>query len=116
MEELVPIEENVVGEPSASSCNHARAEVGECEFERLSVITSDLGLLLCSLQLLASGSHLEGTEVYKPEGANSWDSKGYTVSPLCGYCRIWRISISMVEYEEKEDQNDLVEKLTPALH
>lgn len=116
LEELVAVEENIIGEPGSSGCNHARAEVCKGEFEGLGIVTGNTLLLLGCGQLLASGSHLEGTEVDEPKGPHSWDSKGNAVCPLCRDLGIWWVAAAVVENQEENDQNDLIEELTPTLH
>ena len=66
LEQLVSVEEDVVAIPATSGCDDARAKVSESKFEGLSIVTGNLGLLFRCSQLLACGSHLEGTEVNKP--------------------------------------------------
>ena len=46
LEELVAIEENVVGEPGSGSGNEAGSEVLEYQLQGLDIISSDLGPLL----------------------------------------------------------------------
>lgn len=116
LEQLVAIEENVVGEPATSGCNQAGAEVSESELEGLSIVAGNLGLLLRCGQLLARRSHLVGTEVNKPERTDSWNGKGDTVGPLCCHFRVWWVPAPVVEAQEENNEDDLVEELTPSLH
>ena len=47
LEQLVAIEEDVVGVPATSGCNYAWAEISKRKLEGLSIVASNLGLLLC---------------------------------------------------------------------
>ena len=116
LEQLVAIEENVVGVPATSGCNQAWAEVCESKLEGLRIIAGNLGLLLRCSQLLARRSHLIGTEVDKPECTDSWDGKGDTVGPLRCHFRVWWVPASVVKAQKENNEDDLVEELTPSLH
>ena len=48
LEELVAVEEDIVSVPSSGCGDQTRAEVCKSEFERLSIVSSNLGLLLRS--------------------------------------------------------------------
>lgn len=76
LEELVSIEENVIGKPCTCRSNQTGSEVAESELQRLSVVAGHLALLLCHGQLSAGGPHLEGTVVDEPKGSNGRKSKG----------------------------------------
>lgn len=52
----------------------------------------------------------------EPEGTESWNGEGHTVSPLGRDGRVWSVSAAMVEAEQENDEQGLVEKLTPTLH
>ncbi len=52
LEQLVPVEENIIGEPSSSSRNQSRSKVGQCKFKRFGVISGDFALLFRYDQLL----------------------------------------------------------------
>lgn len=116
LEELVAVEEDVVTVPAASGCDQTRAEVGESELEGLSIVAGHFGLLLRCSQLLACGSHLESTEVNEPEGTDSWDGKGDAVGPLGGHFRVRWVPASVVEAQKEDNEDGLVEELTPSLH
>lgn len=66
--------------------------------------------------MLASGSHLKCTEIDKPKSANGGNGERDTVGPLSGDFGVWRVAAAMVEAQEQDDQDDLIEELTPALH
>ena len=116
LEQLVAVEEDVVTVPAARGCDEARAEVGESKLEGLSIVAGHLGLLLRCSQLLAGGSHLESTEVNQPECTDRWDGKGDTVGPLCGHFRVWWVPASVVETQQGNNEDGLIEELTPPLH
>ena len=46
LEQLVAIEENVVGVPATSGCKYAWAEISKGKLEGLSIVAGNLGLLL----------------------------------------------------------------------
>lgn len=116
LEKLVAVKEDVVGVPGTSSSDHAWTKVSESKLKGLSVVTSDLLLLLGCGELLRSGTHLVGTVVDQPQGTDSWDGERDTVSPLGSDLRVWRATGTVVEDQEQQDQDYLVEELTPTLH
>ena len=115
LEELVAVEENVVGEPGSGSSDEAGGEVLEGQLQGLDIISSDLGPLLRCVQLLGCERHLVGTVVDEPESADCGNGERDTERPLSRDQRIWRLP-TVVEDEEKDDQDGLVEELTPTLH
>lgn len=115
LEELVSIEEDVVGKPGSGGGDKTGSEVLECQLQGLHIISSDLGPLLCCVQLLGCKRHLVGTIVDEPESSNCWNGEGDTERPLSGNQGVWWVS-AVVEDQEKNDQNGLVEELTPTLH
>lgn len=116
LEELVSVEENIVGEPSAGGSKDTEAEILEGQVKRLPVVTGDRALFLGSRQLFASSLHVVGTVVDQPQRAHGRDSKRNTVGPLSGDSRVRRVSRTGVEAQEKNNEDDLVKELTPALH
>lgn len=116
LEELVSIEENVIGKPCTCCSNHTGSEVTKSELQRLSVVAGDLALLFCRGQLFAGGPHLERTVVDEPKGSNGRKSKGNAEGPLSGNLRVLWVSATVVEDEEKDNKHGLVGQLTPSLH
>lgn len=114
---LVSVEENIVGEPATSGSENSRAEVLEGKLQGLHIIASHGGLLLLSIQLLARRVHVVSTVVHKPESKDGGDSKRNAVGPLGGGVGdSASITIAVVENKQQENQNDLVQELTPSLH
>ena len=116
LEELVAVEENIIGIPCTCCSNHSRAKVAESKLQGLSVVAGDLALLLCRGQLFACRSHLVGTVVDKPKCPDGRESKGDTEGPLSGNLGVRCISTTVVEDEEKDNKNSLIGQLTPTLH
>lgn len=116
LEELVAVEEDIVAEPTASSGEDTRTKVVESQFQGLEIVSSDVGLLLDSIELLACQRHLVPTVVDEPERPDGWDSEGDTVDPLGGHLGVRWVSASVVEDQQEDDQDDLVEELAPSLH
>jgi len=116
LEELVAVEEDVVGEPGAGGGDETGTEVSEGHLQRLDIVASNGLLFLRDRQLLRGGLHLVETEVNEPERANSRDGEGDAVGPLHRVRGVRRSSLSGVEDQEQEDKKDLVEELTPTLH
>lgn len=116
LEELVAVEENIVGEPATSSCEYAESEVLEGQLQGLGIITSDGSLLLGSGKLLASSLHVVGTVVNKPQSTDGGDCEGNTVGPLNRDGGVRVVTTAVVEAEQENDEDDLVEELTPTLH
>ena len=116
LEELVTIEEDVVAEPSTGGGDDAGAEVVKGQAEGLDVVTGDIGLLLGRIQLLRGQWHLVVTVVHEPEGADGWDSEGDTEGVLGREQGVGRVAGAVVEDDEQEDEDDLVEELSPTLH
>lgn len=115
LEELVTVEENIVGEPSTSGGNETRSEVPEGQLERLGVVSGDGSLLLLGLELLAGGAHVVCTVVDEPQSTGSGDGERNTVGPLSGSGGE-SSRVTTVEDQQQEDKNGLVEELTPTLH
>ena len=116
LEELVSVEENIVTEPTTGSGDDATSEVTEGQLERFHVVTSDSVLLLGSHQLLGGQWHLVPSVVDEPEGTDGGDGEGDSVGPLGGHLGVGWVSAAVVEDEEGEDEDHLVEELTPSLH
>ena len=115
LEELVAVEEDIIGEPRSSRGDKARPEVSECELERLRVIACDVGLALRDHQLFTRRLHLVVTVVNKPKGAHCRYGKRDTVGPLGGELRVRRVA-GAVKDEKQNDEDRLVEELSPTLH
>lgn len=115
LEELVTIEENVVGEPSTGGGDETRSEVAEGQLERLGVVSGDRSLLLLGLKLLASSAHVVGTVVDEPKGTGGGDGEGNTVDPLGGSLGE-SSGVTTVEDQQEKDENSLVGELSPTLH
>ena len=116
LEELVAVEEDVIRKPSTCGGNHAGTKVSKGEPEGCGVVARNLVFLLGRGELLAGRLHLVGTEINKPEGSDSWNGEGDSISPLDGQLRIRGVSRAVVEDEEQQDEDDLVKELTPSLH
>lgn len=116
LEELVAVEEDVIGEPSTSGGQNTEAKVLEGQSERLDIVTGDGRLLFGSSELLAGRPHVVGTVVDEPKGANSGNGERDPVSPLGGNGRVGRVATSVVETEQQDNEEDLVEELAPTLH
>lgn len=116
LEELVAVEEDVVGKPATGSGQDARAEVLEGELQRLGVVSGDIALALGLLELVACTTHLVRTEVDEPQRADGRNGEGDTVGPLRGHLGVRWVAAAVVEDEQQENQDGLVEELTPTLH
>lgn len=116
LEELVAVEEDIVGEPTASSCEHAESEVLEGQLQRLGIVTSDGSLLLGNGKLLASSLHVVGTVVHKPQSTDGGNREGNSVGPLNRDGGVRVVTTAVVEAEKENDKQNLVEELTPTLH
>lgn len=116
LEELVPVEEYIVAEPSTSCGDEPSTEEFGSHLQRLDIVARDAGLLLGYIQLLARQWHLVPTIVDEPQSANCRDSKGDSEGPLCRDLGIRRIAAAVVEHKEKDNKECLVEELTPSLH
>ena len=115
LEQFVAVEENIVGVPADRGGQKTAAEVSDRQLERLLVITGHGLLLLRDLELARCRLHLVDTVVDQPQGASGRDGKGDTVGPLRHDGAVGTTAAT-VEDEQENDENDLVEELTPALH
>lgn len=116
LEQLVPVEEDIVGEPRSRGGDHTGSKVGKGQPQRVGVVAGDFAFLLRRHQLLARGFHLVGTVVDQPQGADGRNGEGNSIGPLRRHLRIGRVSGAMMEAEQQHDEQDLVEELAPALH
>ena len=82
LEQLVAVEEDVVGEPRTSSSDQAGSEVAEGKLQGNNIVTGDVRLLLSKLELLGRRLHLEVTEVDEPESTNGRNGERDAVRPL----------------------------------
>ena len=64
LEQLVPVEKDIIAEPASCCSNHTETKVADGEFKRLGIITCDTGFLLCKSKLLAGRFHLVSTIVH----------------------------------------------------
>jgi hypothetical protein len=116
LEQLISVEEDIVCIPCASRRNQTWPEIRKSQLQRLDIVSSDVLLLLGSYELATGTLHLVRSEVDQPKSSNRRDGKADSISPLCGNFGVGRIPGAMVEDQEQDNQDDLVEKLTPALH
>jgi len=82
LEELVTVEEDIIGVPACGRCKETATKVGESHPKRLDVVTGDGLLLLRLLQMLRGRAHLVDTIVNQPERSNGWNGKRDTVGVL----------------------------------
>jgi len=82
----------------------------------LSVVSGNVGLLLHERELARSRLHLVGTVVDEPQSTHSGDGERDTVGPLDDLLVVWRATLAGVEDQEQENEDDLVDDLTPTLH
>jgi len=116
LEQLVAVKEDIVGEPAASGGQETGPKVFDGELEGLDIVASHGGLLLGGGKLLAGRFHVVGTVVDQPQRAHGRNGKGDAVSPLDGHGGVRVVSAAVVEAEQQDNEDGLVEELTPALH
>ena len=118
LEELVTVESEIVGEPGKRRGKETTSKVAKDELERLDVVTRlvDPGVLLASHQGSAGVLELVETVVSQPEGGQGHDPELDPEGPLSRDGRVRRVTGSVVEAQEEDDQDGLVEELTPTLH
>ena len=116
LEELIAVEENIIGKPRAGCSNHSRAKVTKSKLQGLSVVAGDLALLFCRGQLLACCPHLEGTVIDEPKCPDGRESKRNTERPLSSNSRVGCVSTTVVEGQEQDNKDSLIGQLTPSLH
>lgn len=115
LEKLVAVEEDVVAKPSAGGSNQTGPEVLASQLERLNVVTCNVGSALRVVEDFGSERHFVPTVVDEPKGANCRDGEGDTECPLCRDKGVGWVA-TVVEDEEEDDEDCLVEELTPPLH
>ena len=116
LEELVAVEENVVAEPAASGGEETAAEMSGGHGKGVVIVAGNVALLLSSNKLSAGVGHLVGSVVDEPKGTNGWNGKRQSERPLDSGGAIRRRPATGVEDEEENDEEGLVDKLTPTLH
>lgn len=116
LEELVAVEENVVAEPSTSGGDQTATEVGEARLEGSGVVSSDAGTGLCFSKLLGGVRHLPGSVVDEPQSTDGGEGKGQTEGELSSLLGVRGTAAAAVEDGEQDNQDNLVEELTPTLH
>lgn len=116
LEELVAVEENVVAEPGASGGEQTATEVGEAGLEGSDVVASDAGTALGFGKLLGGVGHLPGSVVDEPQSTDGGEGKGQTEGELSSLLGVRGAAAAVVEDGEQDNQDNLVEELTPALH
>jgi len=116
LEELVAVEEYVVAKPCSSRGEQPTTEEGAGQPERLDIVACDIALPLRSGELATGMGHLVGAIVHEPKGADSRHSKRNTPDPLGGRSAIRRVAVTVVQDQKQEDEESLVDKLTPTLH
>lgn len=116
LEQLVAIEKYIIAKPAASCRKKTTAEVLAGQFHRLHVVACNIGLLLGLLELPVCRPHLVSTVVGEPEGSNCGNGKRYPESILRSALGIRRLAAATVENDQEDDEQDLVDKLTPTLH
>ena len=75
LEELVTVEENVVGEPGTGSSNETATEVAENGLKSVEIVSGDVGLSLGGSKRAGGVGELVGTVVDKPQGTDSRDGE-----------------------------------------
>ena len=118
LEQLVSVETKVVGEPPEGRGKDSAAKVAEDELERGDVVTGlvDSSVLLGSHQSSGRVLELVVTVVGQPESGESHDTELNSEDPLGRNLAVGRVAAAMVEAQQEDDQDGLVEELTPSLH
>lgn len=118
LEELVPVESEIVGKPGESGGEQPPSEMTKHELERLDVVPGliDPGVLLAPHQGRARVLQLVVSIIRQPERGQGHDPKLNPKSPLRRDGRVRRVTGSVVETQEEDDEDGLVEELTPTLH
>lgn len=116
LEEFVTVKEDIVAEPCASSGQYAASKVLEGQAKRVDVVAGDVGLLLGDLELPRCLGHFVGTVVGEPQGTNGGDGERQTEDDLGALGAVGTIAVTVVEDEQKDDEECLVGQLTPTLH
>lgn len=90
--------------------------MGEAEAQGRDVVASDVGTVFCLSELLRSVGHLPSSVVDEPESTNRRESERQTESILSSRGGVrWRAR-SLVEDDKQDNEENLVDKLAPALH
>lgn len=116
LEQLVTVEEYVVAEPGTGGGQESAAEMLHAVLEGGDIVSGDLRAALGLGQLLGGVWHLPGTVVDEPGSSDSREGKGETERILGGRRRVWGAAIAAVEDDEEDKEDNLVDKLAPALH
>lgn len=116
LEEFVAVEEHVIGKPSTTSRDETWTKVRNGQLERLGIVASDIRLALGNVELLRRSWHLVGSKVAQPKRAERGNRERHSIGPLGGDLRVGWVTRSVVEDEQKQDEQDLIDELTPALH
>jgi hypothetical protein len=118
LEQLVSVETKVVGEPTKGGSKDSTAKVAEDKFERGDVVSGlvDSSVFLGSHQGSRRVLELVVTVVRQPEGRKSHDTELNSEDPLGRDLAVRRVAATVVEAQQEDDQDGLVEELTPSLH
>lgn len=116
LEELVAVEEDVIAEPSTSGGEQTATKVGEARLEGSGVVASDAGTGLGLSKLLGGVGHLPGSVVDEPQSTDGREGKGQTEGELSSLLGVRATAAAAVEDGEQDNQDNLVEELTPTLH
>lgn len=116
LEELVAVEEDVVAEPGTRGGEQTATEMGEAGLEGSDVVASDAGAALGFSKLLGGVGHLPSSVVDEPQSTNGREGKGQTEGELSSLLGVRGTAATAVEDGEQDNQDNLVEELTPALH
>ena len=118
LEQLVSVETKVVGEPTKGRSKDSTSKVAEDEFERSDVVSGlvDSSVLLGSHQRGGGVLKLVVTVVGQPKGRKSHDTELNSEDPLGRNLAVRGVAASVVEAQQEDDQDGLVEELTPSLH
>ncbi|KAI3477577.1 hypothetical protein L1887_60617 [Cichorium endivia] len=114
-EDLVAVEEEVVGEPAASSSEQTVPVVVERELERDKVVARSVETLLCGLEGGILVLHAIVSDVGEVEGEGGDDAELHTEGPLRRSLAVGTVERA-VEDEQADDQDSLVGQLAPTLH
>jgi hypothetical protein len=114
-EELVSVEKEIVHEPAGSRPDHTATKVRHDELKIVNVITRRVGLGFGVLESVGNVDLLVETVVCEPEGHKSHDTERDTEGPLRRDYTVRGVATT-VEDKEKDDEESLVEHLTPSLH
>jgi hypothetical protein len=116
LEELRTVEEEIGGHPASGGSEKAASKVRKRELERGGVVAGDSSLALGRPELaIRRVIGLVVTVVGKPEGHDGDDGELNAERPLGREGGI-RLRISSMEDEEEDDEDNLVEHLSPSLH